>query len=169
MEKPRPDTQDRITGAFVFLAKSEPEIGDPEESVTFLERLAEDTTISFDPEVAEFMFNGERSVVTSEMHQNPIIETTIYPDSANVDLETMGLIAEDGRLDFNFEDDYRLFAFQNVEDEEPAIERAFSQVRWQLNEEEFPNDPAEMSLEGYIHGDVFLDPPALPEPDTTAE
>lgn len=168
MEKPYPDTEDRITGAFVYLAKSEPEIGDADESATFLERLAGDLSISYDPEVAEFLFNGERSVVTSEMHQNPIIELTIYPDSANVDLETMGLISDDGTGDFNFEDDYRLFAFQNLEDDLPAIERAFGQVRWQLNEEEFPNDPAEMTIEGYIHGDVYLDPPALPGEDTDA-
>lgn len=169
MQTPQPDVTDRVHGTHVFLARSDGGLGSTDETITFLERMHGDLTISYDPEVVEFNFAGNQFTVTDEGHRAGTIEVELYPnsntatDSSAVDLETMELLNADGTYQGNVESDYRLYAFNRLSDTEPTLARAFENVRWQFNEEEAPeNDPMSQSLEGYIHGpNVYFDPPAF--------
>lgn len=171
MDTPQPDVTDRVNGTHVFLALSEGDFGATDETITFLERMHGDLTISYDPEVVEYNFAGNQFQVTDEGHRAGTIEIELYPDSntdtdgTSVDLEAMNLVNTDGTYRANVEANYRLYAFDRLSDTTPALSRAFENVRWQFNEEEFPeNDPANQSLEGYIHGpNVYFDPPAFDE------
>lgn len=167
MDAPQPDVTDRVHGTHVFLAKSEGGLGTADESITFLERMHGDITVSYDPEVVEFNFAGNQFTVTDEGHRAGTIEIELYPNSntgasvGSVDLQTMNMLNADGTYQGNVENDYRLYAFKRLSDTTPALARAFENVRWQFNEEEYPeNDPSNQSLEGYIQGpNVYFDPP----------
>lgn len=172
---PQPDVTDRIHGTHVFLFRSEGGFGAADETLTALERLHGDLTPAFDPETIEYNFAGNKYVVTDEGHRSASIEIELYPDSntgadtGNVDLETLGLVsADDGTYQSGQDADYRLYAYDHPADSDPVLSRAYEGVRWQLSEEEFPeNDPANQSLEGFIHGpNVYFDPPPFDDSTT---
>ena len=154
-----PNTEKNFQGRWVDIGIVT-DLGTEEETIEWLDHVYADTTLSKDPEEDEFVYNGSRYTITEEGHITREAEFGIYPDDENEDLETLGVMDEEGAEQHNVRHEAVIFViWPNAEedDEEEAIRRLGENARVQAGDEELADGPYEMQFELRIEGKYWFD------------
>lgn len=150
------EPEESLSGAFVDVAIVE-NVGETDETETFLTRTTQDVTVSKNANTTEFEPNSSRHRESFETHSDRQIEVPLL-QNADTDLEVAGVFDDgesgDGEELFNtVHDAIRLYVFRNREDDTASQEREARRVRASLGEESYPADAATATITFTVMGE----------------
>lgn len=145
------------------------DLGTTEETIEYVDRVYADSSISKDTEEDEFNYNGTRYSISEEGHSRREMEFGIHPGQDNADLETLGIVGENGEELFNVRHEAVLIIVwpnPQEEDESTAIRRLGENVRVQTEDEDLGDGPYEMAFSLFLEGEYYYDPSDVLNDDT---
>ncbi|WP_226040842.1 hypothetical protein [Natrinema sp. DC36] len=152
----------KLTGAFVEIVK----VTDPDGTATktTLSFTTDDVEMTVDEDSATADGHADRRRIRSRTYNEAAVSLSSFIEPSMETLEEIGLIDpdNDGKLQFDAEsrtwDACFLRVYKNEEDTDPALVHRYDEVEWHMPDGvTYPSDFATAGIEGWIHGDIFLD------------
>lgn len=151
-----------LTGAFVEIVK-----------VTDIDSTPTKTTLGFTTDDVEFTIDedeasadghAQRRRIRARTYNEAAISISSFIEETVETLDETGLIDtdNDGKLQFSAGDRTweacYLRIFENEGDADPTLVHRYDEVEWHMPDGiTYPSDFATAGLEGWIHGDIFID------------
>jgi len=152
----------QLTGAFIEVVS----VTDPDGTATMttLGFTTDDVELSIDEDEASADGHATRRRIRARTYNEAAVTFSSFVEPTLETLDELGIIdtANDGKLQFDTEarttDALYLRVYQDEEDASPALTHRLDEVEFHLPDGvTYPSDFATMGLEGWIHGDIYLD------------
>ena len=133
-------------------------------TTTVLGFTTDDVELSVDEDEASAEGHASRRRIRSRTYNEAALTFSSFVEGTMETLDQLGIIdtANDGKLQFTEDartaDAIFLRVFDDEEDAAPELVHRFDEVEFHVPDGvTYPSDFATMGLEGWIHGDIYLD------------